>query len=148
MICQERGEVLYHGFQTIRNRTDESTRSAYGLVLSSVIRNYGVTRFLWYNLFFLIYKNVVFSGQAEYSYFSADFSLKIFLYYSWIIKNLSYPFSGLFIFFFPVYYRYVFHVPSIELSLALKIIILFEIPASGLFLNILKILHISDSIFL
>ena len=99
MICQERGEVLYHGFQTIRNRTDESTRSAYGLVLSSVIRNYGVTRFLWYNLFFLIYKNVVFSGQAEYSYFSADFSLKIFLYYSWIIKNLSYPFSGLFIFF-------------------------------------------------
>ena len=147
MICQERGEVLYHGFQTIRNRTDKSTRSAYGLVLSSVIRNYGVTRFLWYNLFFLIYKNVVFSGQAEYSYFSADFSLKIFLYYSWIIKNLSYPFSGLFIF-FPVYYRYVFHVPSIELSLALKIITLFEIPASGLFSNILKILHISDSIFL
>ena len=26
-----------------------------------------------------------FSGQAEYSYFSADFSLKIFLDYSWIV---------------------------------------------------------------
>ena len=28
------------------------------------------------------YKNVVFPTQAEYSYFSADFRLKIFLYYS------------------------------------------------------------------
>ena len=28
------------------------------------------------------YKNVVFPAQAEYSYFSADFRLKIFLYYS------------------------------------------------------------------
>ena len=27
-------------------------------------------------------KNVVFQAQAEYSYFSADFRLKIFLYYS------------------------------------------------------------------
>ena len=33
-------------------------------------------------LFFFIYKNVVFPAQAEYSYFSADFRLKIFLYYS------------------------------------------------------------------
>ena len=32
-----------------------------------------------YTLFF--YKNVVFPGQAEYSYFPADFRLKIFLYY-------------------------------------------------------------------
>ena len=31
---------------------------------------------------FLFYKNVVFPAQAEYSYFSADFKLKIFLYYS------------------------------------------------------------------
>jgi len=30
-------------------------------------------------LFF--YENVVFPAQAEYSYFSADFRLKIFLYY-------------------------------------------------------------------
>ena len=30
----------------------------------------------------LFYKNVVFPAQAEYSYFSADFRLKIFLYYS------------------------------------------------------------------
>ena len=36
-----------------------------------------------YTLFF--YNNVVFSAQAEYSYFSADFRLKIFLYYSYII---------------------------------------------------------------
>ena len=33
-----------------------------------------------YTLFF--YKNVVFPAQAEYSYFSADFRLKTFLYYS------------------------------------------------------------------
>ena len=35
--------------------------------------------------FFFFYKNVVFPAQAEYSYFSADFRLKIFLYYSSII---------------------------------------------------------------
>ena len=32
----------------------------------------------------LFYKNVVFPAQAEYSYFFADFRLKIFLYYSYI----------------------------------------------------------------
>ena len=31
---------------------------------------------------FFFYKNVVFPAHAEYSYFSADFKLKIFLYYS------------------------------------------------------------------
>ena len=31
---------------------------------------------------FFLYKNVVFPAQAEYSYFFADFRLKIFLYYS------------------------------------------------------------------
>ena len=31
---------------------------------------------------FFFYKNVVFPAQAEYSYFSSDFRLKIFLYYS------------------------------------------------------------------
>ena len=31
---------------------------------------------------FFFYKNVVFPAQAEYSYFSADFRLKIFLNYS------------------------------------------------------------------
>ena len=36
-----------------------------------------------YTLFF--YNNVVFQAQAESSYFSADFRLKIFLYYSYII---------------------------------------------------------------
>ena len=35
-----------------------------------------------YTLFF--YKNVVFLAQAEYSYFSADLRLNIFLYYSYI----------------------------------------------------------------
>ena len=34
---------------------------------------------LVYSLF--LYKNIVFPAQAEYSYFSADFGLKIFLYY-------------------------------------------------------------------
>ena len=38
---------------------------------------------VFYTLF--LNKNVVFSGQAEYSYFSADFSLKIFVHYSLII---------------------------------------------------------------
>ena len=35
-------------------------------------------------LFFFFYKNVVFPAQAEYSYFSADFRLKMFSY-SYII---------------------------------------------------------------
>ena len=35
-----------------------------------------------YSTLFFLYKNVVFPVQAEYSYFSADFRLKIFLYYS------------------------------------------------------------------
>ena len=34
------------------------------------------------NTLFFFNKNVVFPAQAEYSYFSADFRLKIFLYYS------------------------------------------------------------------
>ena len=76
-------------------------------------------------LFFIyIYKDVVFSGQAEYFYFSADFSLKIFLYYSWIIIEKERIYHILFevrsLFFFAEYYR-EFHVPFIELSLALNI---------------------------
>ena len=35
-----------------------------------------------YGTLFFLYKNVVFPAQAKYSYFSADFRLKIFLYYS------------------------------------------------------------------
>ena len=84
-----------------------------------------------YTLFFHI-KMLFFSGQAEYSYFSADFNLKIFLDYSWIViekERMSHIlFCSLFIFFiiitiifFAVYYRYVFHVPFIELSLTLNI---------------------------
>ena len=34
------------------------------------------------HFFFFFNKNVVFPTQAEYSYFSADFRLKTFLYYS------------------------------------------------------------------
>ena len=42
-----------------------------------------------YTLFFS--KNVVFPAQAEYSYFSADFRLKIFLYYylNIIVNDIS-----------------------------------------------------------
>ena len=43
-----------------------------------------LTIYVCITLFFL-YKNVVFLAQAEYSYISADFSLKIFLYYSYVI---------------------------------------------------------------
>ena len=35
-----------------------------------------------YNFFFFFYVKDVFPAQAEYSYFFADFRLKIFLYYS------------------------------------------------------------------
>ena len=75
---------------------------------------------------FFIYMDVVFSGQAEYSYFSADFSLKIFLY-SWIIIEKERIYHKLYFLrfvhfsFLTVYYRYVFHVPFIELSLAMNI---------------------------
>ena len=52
----------------------------FGLHLTSVL----LSRYVFsYTLFF--YNNVVFPAQAEYSYFSADFRLKIFLYYSYII---------------------------------------------------------------
>ena len=46
---------------------------------TSLIGGEALPRFLT-TLFFL-YKNVIFPAQAEYSYFSADFRLKIFLYY-------------------------------------------------------------------
>ena len=36
--------------------------------------------FIKWLLRFIFYKSVVFPAQAEYSYFSADFRLKIFLY--------------------------------------------------------------------
>ena len=40
---------------------------------------------LWLATLFFLYKNVVFLAQAEYSYISADFRLKMFLYYSYVI---------------------------------------------------------------
>ena len=51
--------------------------NAFELTKSMVMR---ISSPLKYTLFF--YKNVVFPSQAEYYYFSADFRLKIFLYYS------------------------------------------------------------------
>ena len=59
--------------------------------------------FTKYTPFFI--KNVVFFGQAEYSYFSANFRLKIFLYYFKLKKKeiiMSFL-RGLFIFFFARY---------------------------------------------
>ena len=38
-------------------------------------------------LFLILFYFVVFLGQAEYSYFSADFRLKIFLYHSLIVAS-------------------------------------------------------------
>ena len=43
-----------------------------------------------YTLSFFIYKNVVFPAQAEYSYFSDDFGLKIFLSYSYYSYMIAY----------------------------------------------------------
>ena len=54
-----------------------------------------------------LYKNVVFSCQAECSHFSANFSLKL-LNRNWKRKNLSWTFCGLFIFFLAVYYKICF----------------------------------------
>ena len=39
--------------------------------------------------FFFFYKNVVFYSEAEYSYFSVEFRLKIFLNYSYGILTLD-----------------------------------------------------------
>ena len=44
---------------------------------------------------FSFLKNVVFPAQAEYSYFSADFRLKIFLYYSLLKNIIAYDISVL-----------------------------------------------------
>ena len=41
----------------------------------------------------LFYRNVIFPAQAEYSYFSADFGLKTFLYYS--SEIIAYDISAL-----------------------------------------------------
>ena len=66
---------------------------------------------------FFFYKNVVFPVQAEYSYFSADFRLKI--YSCIILKFIACDISVLE---FIGVYVYVLHVPFIELSLALNIL--------------------------
>ena len=66
---------------------------------------------------FFFNKNVVFPSQAEYSYFSADFRLKIFLYYSWIIAYDIPVLEHIYI------CAYVLHVPFIEQSLALNILL-------------------------
>ena len=82
-----------------------------------------------YTLFF--YKNVVFPAQAEYSYFSADFRLKIFLYYSYLSYSLwhfrvriyfgiNYKCLVSIYIFCAEYCTYVLHVPFIERSLALN----------------------------
>ena len=54
-----------------------------GLFRLKVKRVYTLPILIWNRVHsFFFYKNVVFPAQAEYSYFSADFRLKIFLYYS------------------------------------------------------------------
>ena len=75
------------------------------------------------NTLFFFYKDVVFPAEVEFSYFSADFRLKIFLYYSLKKeKNIMMLFTVLFISFeLPWYGTNVLHVSSIELLLALNI---------------------------
>ena len=66
----------------------------------------------WLHSFFIQYKKVVFPSQAEYSYFSAKFRLKIFLCYFLKKKEfLMVLFAVLFIFFggeftIKMYYKY------------------------------------------
>ena len=50
--------------------------------ISSILDIFYNTYTLFIYIYIYIYNNVVFPAQAEYSYFSADFRLKIFLYYS------------------------------------------------------------------
>ena len=62
--------------------------------------------------------NVVFPAQAEYSYFPPILGEKYFLLFLncfYERKSLSY-FLRFVHFFCAVYYRYVFHVPFIDLS--------------------------------
>ena len=61
-------------------------------------------------LFF--YKNVIFPTQAEYSYFSADFGLRIFLYYSYYSFDILYLFCGVVYVFCAEHCTYVLHVPG------------------------------------
>ena len=95
-------------------------------------------RFVLHSFF---YKNIVFPAQAKYSYFSADFRLKMFLYYSYIIaygisvleyykclvsRSVSrYIVQVLHRFSLPLseYCTYVLYVPFIKLSMALNILL-------------------------
>ena len=74
--------------------------------LMSIFRGKAFKRLFTYTLFHI--RMLFFSGQAEYSYFSADFSLKIFLYYSWIIIEKERIYHILFAVCSFIYYRYVF----------------------------------------
>ena len=65
-----------------------------------------------------------FRARLNILFFPTDFSLEMFLYYSWIIIEKGRIYNILFAvcsFFFTLFHRYVFHVPFIELSLALII---------------------------
>ena len=82
VITKRNGMVLIIGYQDIQQRYTPFTRK---------FRRNGNTKksevWLYFSVLvvvhsFFIYKNVVFPAQAEYSYFFADFRLKIFLYYS------------------------------------------------------------------
>ena len=81
----------------------------------------------WYDILihsFFIRECCFFEPGWIFFFFPADFSLKMFLYYSWIIIekericNILFAVCSLFL---AVFHRYVFHVPFIELSLALII---------------------------
>ena len=66
--------------KSLTNLHMPTVKRYFCLHLTSVL----LSRYVFsYTLFF--YSNVVFPARAEYSYFSADFRLKIFLYYSYII---------------------------------------------------------------
>ena len=93
------------------------------------------TLFFFVFVFFFTRINIGFPAQAEYSYFSADVRLKIFLCFFlfnysvvvWLVlllkKGRIYhdPFCGLVHVFGTVCHTYVLHVPFIELSLASSI---------------------------
>ena len=71
----------------------------------------------WLHSFSIQYEKVVFPSQAEYSYFSAGFRLKIILCYFKKERISHDTLCG----FVHIYGTNVLHVPFIELSLALNI---------------------------
>ena len=77
--------IKHDGHLRTRGKRRQHEPQASVFCISRVFSNVRSVYSVIHSFLFFFYKNIVFPGQAEYSYFSADFRLKIFLYYSYII---------------------------------------------------------------